>query len=91
MEAGPPIVFCRVDDSGLHRVGMNVIDLLPNHPTAPQRHCLETFLPDLSAESHAYRLASGENTFCSKALESADEFLDATVARIADQVKVIGH
>jgi hypothetical protein len=59
---------------------MDVINLLPNHPMTPQRHRLETLLPDLAAKA-----VRNKTFYCPY------EFTDSPVARIADQVEVVRH
>ena len=34
-EPRPEVVFGRIDQSRLHRIGMDVVDLLPNHSATP--------------------------------------------------------
>ncbi len=57
---------------------MNVIDLLPNHPTAPQRERLKAFLPHLMAicvRVKSKLLAGSDNTLHRKTLERTYEAL----------------
>src|SRR5438445_230844 len=73
---------------------MNVVDLLPDHPLAPQRNRFEAFLPNLVTicmypKSNLF--AYPDNTPCREALERAYEFLDSTIARITYQMKMIRH
>src|SRR5436189_5527642 len=93
-EAGPTIVLGRLRDSSFHRIGMNVIDLLPNHPTAPQRQGFEAFLPNLMTISIGVKsklLADSDNAFSRKTLERTYELLNSTIAWITHQVKMIWH
>ena len=82
-KAGPIIVFRRTNQTSLHRVGMNVVDLLPNHPAAPQGQSLRTFLPDLMAvliDVKEKPLACFDNAFRRKTLKFTDKFFDAAIA-----------
>src|ERR1043166_6586635 len=91
-EARPTIVLGRLRDSSFHRIGMNVIDLLPDHPTAPQRQGLEAFLPHLMTiciRVKSKMLADSDNTLRRKTLERAYELLDPTIAWITNQVKMV--
>src|SRR5947207_16025246 len=84
-EARPTIVPGRLRDSSFHRIGMNVIDLLPNHPTAPQRQGLEAFLPNLMTICIGVKsksLAVSHNAFSRKTLERTYELLNSTIAWI---------
>jgi ECF sigma factor len=47
VEAGPLVVFGRRYQSGLHWISVYVIDLLPNHPSAPYWYRFEALLPDM--------------------------------------------
>src|SRR5438876_11118320 len=78
-EARPRIVLGRLRNSSFHRIGMNVIDLLPNHPTAPQRERLKTFLPNLIAISNGVEsklFTNPDNVFRRKSLERTYELLN---------------
>src|SRR2546422_11545491 len=84
-EAGPTIVFGGLRDSGFHWVGMNVVDLLPDHPTAPQGHRLEALLPNLvtiSVGAKSKLPGDSDNAFSRKTLERAYELLNSTIAWI---------
>src|SRR2546423_3709077 len=90
-EAGPTIVLGRLRDSSFHRIGMNVIDLLPNHPTAPQRERLEAFLPNLTITCIRVKsklLTDSHNALSRKTLERTYELLNSAIAWIAYQVKM---
>src|SRR2546427_9758779 len=93
-EAGPMIVLGGLRDSSFHRIGMNVIDLLPDHPAAPQRERLKTFLPHFMTISIGVKsklLADSDNTLRRKTLERANELLNSTIAWITYQMKMIRH
>src|SRR5256885_3774939 len=93
-EARPMIVLGRLRDSSFHRIGMNVIDLLPDHPTAPQRERLKTFLPNLMTICVGVKsklFAHSENAFGRKTLERTYELLNSTIAWITYQVKMVRH
>src|SRR2546427_4228842 len=93
-EAGPMIVLGSLRDSSFHRIGMNVIDLLPNHPAAPQRERLKTFLPNLVTTCVGMKsklFAYVDNALRRKTLERAYELLNSTIAWITDQVKMVRH
>src|SRR5215213_1702044 len=50
-KAGPPIILSRTNQARLDRISMNVIDLLPDHPAAPQGHSLKALLPDFMCKA----------------------------------------
>src|SRR2546425_5082271 len=93
-EARPMIVLGRLRDSGFHRICMNVIDLLPDHPTAPQRERLKTLLPNLmtiSIRVESKLRADSDNAFSRKTLERANKLLNSAIAWITYQVKMVRH
>jgi Ca2+/Na+ antiporter len=73
---------------------MNVVDLLPDHPTAPQRNCFETLLPDLMtflAFRKSEPSSALQNCLGSVPLQIASKLPYAAIAWIHDQMKVIRH
>src|SRR5213080_2438619 len=93
-EARPTIVLGRLRESGFHRIVMNVIDLLPDHPTAPQRERLKAFLPNLMTICVGIKsklFTNSDNIFRRKTLERTYELLDSTIAWITYQVKMVRH
>src|SRR5438552_6288541 len=93
-KARPMIVLGRLRDSGFHRICMNVIDLLPDHPAAPQRQGFEAFLPDLMTICIGVKsksLADSDNAFSRKTLERTYELLNSAIAWITYQVKMVRH
>ena len=73
---------------------MDVVDLLIDHPAAPEWFCFETFLPNLMS-IFSYGKAKSTSRFNkilgSFALQVATEFNDAAVLRIGNEVEVIRH
>ena len=78
---------------------MNVVNLLPDHPKTPQRHSLETLLPDLMRRTILIRSFSlkpfivsyFDYSSCGEALQHACKSSDVPVSRVNDRMKVIGH
>jgi len=73
---------------------MNVVDLLPDHPTAPQPNRFEALLPNLMAVSVRRKSNSSgrfDDRFGRKTLEPSDEFFNLAIARVTYQVKMIRH
>ena len=77
---------------------MNIIDLLPDHPEAPQRHSFKTVLPNLidrvfvrSFKLKAVIVGYLDNSCGYEALQCACKSLDITVSWIDYQVEMIRH
>ena len=73
---------------------MNVVYLLPNHPTAPQSKTFETLLPDLIlifGFSKEFIRIGLNKTFGGETLQFSNPGLDVSVAGIYDQVEVVRH
>ena len=74
---------------------MNVIDLLPNHPGAPQRQSFEALLPNLMREAISslktliFRYLDDSSS--GNAFQRARESCDVAIARIQYEMKVIRH
>ncbi len=77
---------------------MNVIDLLPDHPSAPQRLSFETFLPNLMRRAVMGILnrekppARNVNDIGgSDSFQLTDKFLNSSVFGIYYQMNVVRH
>ena len=78
---------------------MDVVDLLPDHPQAPERKCLEAFLPHLVNRSIRVRLLQQEASAASKlddssrrkTLQRTAKASDVSVTRIDYEVEVFWH
>src|SRR5688500_17205896 len=73
---------------------MDVVNFLPDHPSAPQRHALEAFLPDLMPflDLRKFKAAVDANDcFRSQRFQLAHVLLDATISGSDYERKVIRH
>ena len=73
---------------------MGVIDLLIDHPATPQWLSFETLLPNLMSVTSYWKLeslGSLNNGLGCFAFQVATELDDFSIARIGNEVKVIGH
>jgi hypothetical protein len=73
---------------------MNVIDLLIDHPSTPKGPGLKTLLPHrMTFLRHWEMKTSGgvNNGFCCLALQVSTKFDNPAIARVGNQMKVIGH
>ena len=74
---------------------MNVIDLLPDHPRAPQRQSFKALLPNLMCKAIAllksFVVSYVDDAFRRNTLQRARESCDISITRIQYEVKVIWH
>ncbi len=74
---------------------MNVIDLLPDHPGAPQRQRFEAVLPNLMCKGgpSLKSLVFGyiDDSSCCNTLQRACETCDIAITRIKYEMKMIRH
>ena len=74
---------------------MDVVDLLPNHPCAPERYRFETLLPDMKRAFGILleidAVCCLDNVFGLETFELSGEFLDPSVFWINNQMSVIRH
>ena len=89
-EAGPPIIRGGTDDPRPHRIRMNVIDLLPDHPAAPKRYRFKALLPQLVFRN-SYIVIYLDESLRGNAFQRTSESRDVTVSRVKYEMKVIGH